>query len=523
MPTTPSKAGQDGLRAPRPALIVPHAIDDEAIPLSRIGPAGLMSVVFHAILLTAFVLLAPSGQAVGPTESVVDVSIDPSLDDDSQKPEFLSDDVNRFAEKSDFGINNDSRHQAEITIPFEDTLEEKIGRPDGSANAPPTSVLPPPGRGDSLNNSTIQGQGPAADLSKATGANGPFTSNIQDALQGRKGSTKEFLLNGWGNKESEAAVAKGLAWLARVQSANGAWKLDGNFPDRGATANDVGATALGLLPFLGAGYTHKERKNNPYDKTIEKALSWLIAVQDKRTGAFSGDMYAHGLAAIAMSEAFALSQDYNLKKPAQFAINHIVTAQHAAGGWRYKPGQAGDTSVSGWQIMALKSGLLAGLDVPGATIRKAQSYLDSVTQSATEGSGYLDPNTPTPTMTAVSLLCRQYLNGWGRQNLRLIKGVDNYIKPNPPQAAKKDAYYYYYATQVMHNFGGDDWKAWNTKMRDLLVASQEVDSKKPETIGSWSPVGDQWGQTGGRLMVTSLNILTLEVYYRYLPLYSREM
>ena len=31
---------------------------------------------------------------------------------------------------------------------------------------------------------------------------------------------------------------------------------------------------------------------------------------------------------------------------------------------------------------------------------------------------------------------------------------------------------------------------------------------------------DRWGPQGGRLMMTSLAALTLEVYYRYLPLYK---
>ena len=210
----------------------------------------------------------------------------------------------------------------------------------------------------------------------------------------------------------------------------------------------------------------------------------------------------------------------NLKKPAQAAINFIVSAQHTAGGWRYSPGQAGDTSVSGWQIMALKSGLMCGLDVPAATLRKAQNYLDAVVDP-TEGYGYTDPQ-PTKTMTAVALLCRQYLQGWGPQNLRMIKAVDTYIKPNPPRAEVKDCYYYYYATQVMHHFGGDEWKLWNNRNRELLVKTQNTDRGKLDVCGSWSPAGDQWGGTGGRLMVTSLNLLSLEVYYRYLPLYYRD-
>ena len=42
-------------------------------------------------------------------------------------------------------------------------------------------------------------------------------------------------------------------------------------------------------------------------------------------------------------------------------------------------------------------------------------------------------------------------------------------------------------------------------------------------MGSWDPDNpskDAWGTPGGRHMVTCLSCLTLEVYYRYLPLYK---
>jgi hypothetical protein len=85
-------------------------------------------------------------------------------------------------------------------------------------------------------------------------------------------------------------------------------------------------------------------------------------------------------------------------------------------------------------------------------------------------------------------------------------------------------YYYYYATQVMHHMGGEQWNAWNPKMRDMLIATQDrgQDTKHPHQMGSWSPAGDAQGPQGGRLMQTSLSLLTLEVYYRHLPLYRRD-
>jgi len=172
--------------------------------------------------------------------------------------------------------------------------------------------------------------------------------------------------------------------------------------------------------------------------------------------------------------------------------------------------------------MALKSAQMAGLDVPDMTMKKAQYFLDSVNDTTNEGYGYVAKEVM-PTRSAIGLLCRQYLQSWGRNNKHMMDGVDNHLKPHPPQTGRNDMYYYYYATQVMHHLGGERWTKWNNTMRDLLVKSQ--DKTAGALNGSWSPVGDPypWSSAGGRLMVTSLSILTLEVYYRHLPLYYRDM
>jgi len=155
-----------------------------------------------------------------------------------------------------------------------------------------------------------------------------------------------------------------------------------------------------------------------------------------------------------------------------------VQAHHAAGGWRYSPGDPGDTSVSGWAVMALKSAKMAGVDVPEITFRKAVRFLDSVCDPNKEGYGYTAPGS-SPTLSAVGLLCRQYLQYWGPNNPRLQKGIKHNLKPTmPPPAGIRptNMYYFYYATQVMHHFGGQDWKVWKESMRESLVKSQDKGS-----------------------------------------------
>src|SRR5690606_20895936 len=87
----------------------------------------------------------------------------------------------------------------------------------------------------------------------------------------------------------------------------------------------------------------------------------------------------------------------------------------------------------------------------------------------------------------------------------------------------KDAYYNYYATQVVFQYTGGEgplWDRWNKKMRDTLVGSRDV---KGHARGSWAPQGGDHGRAkGGRLYATALNCMTLEVYYRVLPIYQEQ-
>jgi hypothetical protein len=347
----------------------------------------------------------------------------------------------------------------------------------------------------------------------AKGAANPFAN--------RSGADRAKAVDEYGGtKESEEAVERGLKWLARQQLPDGRWMV-GNpglpASDRGRSPSVAGGTALGLLPYLGAGKTHKPAKDNPYAKNVDKGLKALIRLQAKNTGYF-GDMYAQGLGTMALCEAYGMTKDPALRASAQAAVDLIVKSQHdEAGGWRYTSTKTdkGDLSVTGFQAMALKAAKAAGLKVPDATLARILVFLNSCA-SPDEGYTYL-PTGPssTPTMTAVGLLLRQHLENWDIKNPRLEKAVSNIIKPYSPKRA--NAYFNYYASQVMFQCGGKDWQLWNSTLRDYLLEKQDKNAKNA-SFGSWSPQGDPNGMEGGRLMVTSFHLLALEVYYRYTPL-----
>ena len=183
----------------------------------------------------------------------------------------------------------------------------------------------------------------------------------------------------------------------------------------------------------------------------------------------------------------------------------------------------GDTSIVGWQVQALHSAKLCkDLVVDPKTIERGMKFLDTVASGPNKSQfGYTSPG-PGPSLTAVGLLCRYYESGWGPSNPGLSSGVE-YLLKQPPAKDKMDMYYYYYATQVVHFFEGKEWhQEWNPKMRNMLVELQEP-QKDPDRAGSWDPAGDPWiGAHCGRVGMTSMCLLTLEVYYRHLPLYKRD-
>ena len=224
------------------------------------------------------------------------------------------------------------------------------------------------------------------------------TKNYRSTLKARDPRVRVAIVKKeGGTTRTEAAVARGLHWIAQHQNANGSWSFDhrggacqgrcGN-PGNLAAATK-GATAMALLPFLGAGQTHKDGK---YKKNVLAGLEFILG-RANETGHFmepGGRMYSHGLCAITLCEAFALTQDTGLQVPAQKAIDFIVYAQdEKGGGWRYSPKEAGDTSVMGWQVMALQSARAAGLNVPEVTFSKANSYLDKAEWKNSGQYGYL--------------------------------------------------------------------------------------------------------------------------------------
>lgn len=335
-----------------------------------------------------------------------------------------------------------------------------------------------------------------------------------------------------GSPEAEASVQAALKWLAANQSEDGRWEAAKfgagretktlNHDRQGAGARaDSGVTGLALLAFLGAGNTHLEGE---YAKTVQRGLEYLLSIQ-AHDGNLAGRaetyafMYSHGMAALALSEAYAMTRDSRLEPALRAAIHYTLSAQlPVTGGWRYRAKESsaelGDTSQLGWQLMALKSAELAGIEMPQRTRDGIVRFLRSVSSGRHGGiASYRPGEAPSRAMTAEALVCRQFM-GMARENPASDE-AGNYLLGDMPRPDRINLYYWYYGTLGMYQLQGSHWERWNNAMQATLVSRQV---RSGSLAGSWDP-DCLWGGYGGRVYSTAMSALCLEVYYRYLPIY----
>ena len=507
-----------------PAPIDPstvHVVDEEDSPggaigfLKAAGPAWMLSTLVHALALIvlAFVTIAP------PTRLVNVLTANPSDEEGPEMEEFEIEAVDP----------GDVQEFEEVSEPIEELTEElSIDEP---MEMTPMEFASVEVTALDLQSEFAPNLNTLQTLTSASSSSATLSSRTEDM---RKKLLKEY----GGTPQSEAAVTEALKWFARHQSPQGYWSFNHSafcggkcgMPGRPGNHNEfMAATSLAILPFLGAGQTQTA---GDFRGNVYKGLQYMInngkagrvgglPVLDLRDK--TGSMYSHGLAAITLCEAYAMTSDPALLQPAQASLNFIVAAQCRDGGWRYTPRQpeGGDTSVAGWQIMALKSGVMGRLSVPPSTIQGAGRFLDLMSSDGGAMYGYDTRTTEFRAgTTAVGLLCRMYM-GWDLENEGLARGIDLLGKKG---LDKTNLYYNYYAAQVLKQAGGPGWDKFNNQMRTWLVESQEDSG---DAAGSWRPMENLEQESTissycGRLGATSFCTMMLEVYYRHMPLYQEK-
>ena len=334
---------------------------------------------------------------------------------------------------------------------------------------------------------------------------------------------KDLVERGGGTEETEKAVVLALKWLAAHQDDDGHWdaqRFDSRCGGCGGTTRiqaDVALTGLALLCFLAVDHTHVQQ--GQYQANVQKGLRWLRNGQASNGDLRNGEtMYSHAIATIALSEAYGMTADAALAQPVQSAVDFIYGARNdSEGGWRYDPGQVGDTSVLGWVAMALKSAEAAGADVPEGAFEVARRWLERVSRGTSRGLyGYQPGRKHTRSMTAEGMFVQQLL-GHTSDELRMQTSA-RYVTQQPPDwDDDANTYLWYYATLALFQHQGAEWQVWNEALTEQLLTHQHQSGR---AAGSWDST-DRWSRLGGRVYQTALCTLMLEVYYRYLPRYMQ--
>jgi hypothetical protein len=368
---------------------------------------------------------------------------------------------------------------------------------------------------------------PDVSLSPLGGPLGPGNLLAPDSPFMRGPQERKILLKKLGGtQKSEDAVDMGLAYLARMQLPDGRWTRiedDRIDPRRPKVPHDMACTGFAVLAFL--AHDHTPDKPGPYRQVVARAIDYLMSEQDdngdlrgpsnlRGGGSDSGNMYDQGIATYALAECAIMTRDPRVIEAATRGARFIVAAQDRnSGGWRYTPGEQGDSSVFGWQVMALHSAEQIGFEIPAETLDGAKRYLQISEEGRHHLLGGYQPHTgPTPPMTAELLFCRMLLGMPLSESG--MREATQFLARERPDPGNADIYYWYYASLSMLNMQDPLWKDWNVLTRESLIKMQQ---KHGPSRGCWT-TNMKWGDRGGRVFTTAMATLTLEVYYRYLPL-----
>jgi len=496
----------------QPQKTVQRSNHGDPPPLTSVGhsqrPAFLLSFCLHLMLLMGLVLWnfrlpAGSGDSIRMTLA--------GVDGQSDSGQFQLDQPIEAPEELDQPEVGGALELAPRFNQAESGIEPSAWNGSQSPEVGPERANPSDGVSSAMQQVAVAGMAKET-LFESLGTQGRLPAARAQAA-GKRG----------GSAASELAVEAAVLWMAEHQERDGTWRLDlqgdacnGRCNHGAQISNSQSvATGLALLTFLGAGYTHQE---GPYKEAVSRGLYALIQrmKQTPHGGRFAPDfsnfaMYEQGICSLALCEAYQMTQDESLRDACREALRYIHYAQHGDGSWDYDPKRPGDVSIGCWQIMALKSGHMAKLPVPVDSIRVFDRYLDSVASDDGAKYGYRNRR-PKVSTTAMGLLMRLY-RGWPRTDPRMLAGARYVASEGPSQ---DDVYSNFYTTQLLFQIEGPLWENWNPKMRDYLVATQE---KEGHQRGSWYfAQGDNL--VGGRLYVTAMAAMTLQVYYRYLPIYQ---
>jgi len=317
--------------------------------------------------------------------------------------------------------------------------------------------------------------------------------------------------------DTQNQILCGLRWLVRHQAADGRWSSDGfggtcraggTCDGKGEAGNDVRTTSVAVLALMGSSFAPPSRETfdqKNFGTACKNALMWLIQ-QQKADGSI-GDPAAprsledHALATLLLVDMFGFTQLPWLQDPAQKSLDYLEAQRIPDKGWGARPkAENVDPTVTGWALFALRSARLGGAKAP-------EGDFVGEFKAASEASLF------GPALAAIS----------GKEDLRkdLAPRIRKIAAEELPEAPKSRDALKIFLSEVTLKGGDPDgaWKAWSEPAMRRLVKNQRYEGNGYACIdGSWDAVGTADGPRG-RVLVTALNLLTLEMHHDFVGLF----
>ena len=329
-------------------------------------------------------------------------------------------------------------------------------------------------------------------------------------------------------RESEAALERGLKWLAANQGAEGNWE-----------SNDLGLVSMGVLAYLSAGHTPGHGR---YGQAIDRALDYVLK-KAKPSGLLNiangqRDMYNHGLTAFVLGQVYGTTSDQRVSPVLDRALKLIANTQCEDGGWDYqakRQKRGHDLSLVVMQAKALRSAVDSGLEVSpeviNLAIKSVREHYRTVSgktnfedPAVREEPGYFtyDGHRGSLAMFACGVVCLQEFGEY--DDWRIEKNVQAIVeKVAGVQGGAHDgrlpfdAYTIYYVGQALYQAGGKPWADCYPRLRDALIAAQHLDANNPQQDGWWTDTQYVSGKAG-QLYGTAVGCFILSIPNRYLPI-----
>lgn len=314
--------------------------------------------------------------------------------------------------------------------------------------------------------------------------------------------------------EVDAAIEKGLKFLASRQSADGSFREVG-----GMGSYPVAMTALSGMGFMASGNTSTQ---GPYSPQVRKAITYALRSAQRnglicRSGEEeSRSMYGHGFSMLMLAEAMGMEEDPERMEQIRFTLQQgvkiIAKSQSGLGGWLYTPDMNGDEgSVTITQVQALRAARNAGIAVPKKVVDKAMQYLEKSVQPDGGIAYRVGMTGSRPPITAAAVACwfnaGEYDNPLALNALRFCK--KNIGVTNANEGTWGHWYYaHLYLSQVMYLAGEKEWVDYYPKIRDRLLTTQDPD-------GSWQ------GDSVGKVYGTAIALVILQLPLNNLPIMQR--